>query len=310
MILLLHEPLALAERELSALMPCVRAWEIADPDAFAAAQGDRIVALAAIGGMRTDPAWFDRLHGLQAVLAAGVGVDGIDLAAARAHGIAVTNTPGINTDDVADLALGLLIAGERNIADADRLVRAGKWAEASRMAPRFRLRGRRLGILGMGAIGQAIARRAEAFGMVVAWSGPRPKPDLPWPQAASLMDLARDSDILALACPLTPATTKVVDAAVLAALGPDGVLINVARGGVVDEPALLAALRARTILGAGLDVFQDEPTDPALWADLPNVVLTPHLAGRTRESVRDALAALVANLDRLRAGLPLNDRVA
>jgi lactate dehydrogenase-like 2-hydroxyacid dehydrogenase len=309
MILIIHPELALAQPLMEQIAPCARLWEIDDVSAFAAGQGAGVRAIACIGGKPTDPALFGLFPKLEAVIAAGVGVDGVDLAAAKAAGIAVCNSPGINTDDVADLAMGLLIAGERNIIALDGLVRSGGWADALSHAPRFRLRGRKLGILGMGAIGQAIATRAVAFGMDILWHGPNPKPDLVWPMVESVLDLARQADILVLACPLTEATRGVVDAGVLAALGPDGVLVNVARGGVVDEAALLAALRGRTIMGAGLDVFATEPTDPGLWRDLSNVVLTPHIAGRTRESVQEAVRAALANLMALYAGQPLANRV-
>jgi hydroxypyruvate reductase len=309
MILIIHPELALAQPLMESIAPCARLWEIDDLAAFAVGEGAGVRAIACIGGKRTDPALFGLFPKLEAVIAAGVGVDGVDLAAAQAAGIAVCNSPGINTDDVADLAMGLLIAGERNIIALDGLVRAGEWADALTHAPRFRLRGRTLGILGMGAIGQAIAVRAVAFGLNVIWHGPNPKPALVWPRVDSVLELAKQSDILMLACPLTDATRGVVDAQVLGALGREGVLINVARGGVVDEPALLAALRDGVILGAGLDVFADEPTDPALWRDLTNVVLTPHIAGRTRESVQEAVRAALANLMALYAGRPLDNRV-
>jgi lactate dehydrogenase-like 2-hydroxyacid dehydrogenase len=309
MILIVHPELVLAQPLLENIAPCARLWEVSDLSAFAAGQGADVRAIACIGGKRTDPALFDLFPRLEAVVAAGVGVDGVDLAAAKAKGIAVCNSPGINTDDVADLALGLLIAGERNIIELDGLVRKGEWADALSHAPRYRLRGRTLGILGMGAIGQAIAVRAEAFGLNVVWSGPNPKPELSWPRVESVIELATKSDILMLACPLTDATRKAVSADVLKALGPEGVLINVARGGVVDEAALLDALRNKSILGAGLDVFDEEPTDPKLWADLPNVVLTPHVAGRTRESVQEAVRAAIGNLIRVYQGQELNNRV-
>jgi hydroxypyruvate reductase len=309
MILIIHPELALAQPLMESIAPCARLWEIDDIAAFAAADGATIRAIACIGGKRTDPALFGLFPRLEAVIAAGVGVDGVDLGAAKARNIAVCNSPGINTDDVADLAMGLLIAGERNIIELDQLVRSGEWADALTHAPRYRLRGRTLGILGMGAIGQAIGVRAEAFGLKVIWHGPNPKPDLVWPQVDTVLELARRSDILMLACPLTDATRGVIDADVLAALGAEGVLINVARGGVVDEPALLSALRNRTILGAGLDVFANEPTDPALWRDLSNVVLTPHIAGRTRESVQEAVRAALMNLMALYQGQQLVNRV-
>ncbi|MEN9855739.1 MAG: hypothetical protein RLZZ157_865 [Pseudomonadota bacterium] len=309
MILIIHPELAMAQPLLEQIAPCARLWELGDVAAFAAGDGAGVRALACIGGKPTDGALFALFPKLEAVTAAGVGVDGVDLAAAQARGIKVCNSPGINTDDVADLALGLLIAGERNILALHALVRQGGWADAMSHAPRHRLRGRTLGILGMGAIGQAIATRAEAFGLSIIWHGPRPKPELAWPRVETVLDLAKRSDILALACPLTSETRGCVNAQVLSALGKEGVLINVARGGVVDEAALLSALRAKTILGAGLDVFAEEPTDKALWADLDNVVLTPHIAGRTRESVQEAIQSALTNLSRLYRGEDLLHRV-
>ncbi|GIU66248.1 NAD(P)-dependent oxidoreductase [Candidatus Phycosocius spiralis] len=309
MILIIHPELSLAQPLLENIAPCTRVWEIEDLAAFAAGPGAGVRAIACIGGKKTDAALFCLFPKLEAVIAAGVGVDGVDLAAAKAAGIAVCNSPGINTDDVADLAMGLLIAGERNIIELDRLVRTGEWADALTHAPRYRLRGRTLGILGMGAIGQAIAVRGEAFGLKIIWSGPNPKPELVWPRVESVLELARQSDILMLACPLSEATRQVVSREVLDALGSEGVLINVARGGVVDEPALLDALKNKRILGAGLDVFAHEPTDPKLWAELSNVVLTPHVAGRTRESVQEAVRAAIGNLIRVYQGQALENRV-
>jgi lactate dehydrogenase-like 2-hydroxyacid dehydrogenase len=309
MILIVHPELVLAQPLLEQIAPCARLWEIADLTNFSQNEGSEVRAIACIGGKHTPAGLFDLFPKLEAVIAAGVGVDGVDVEAARAKGIAVCNSPGINTDDVADLAMGLLIAGERNIIELDGLVRRGEWADALTHAPRYRLRGRTLGILGMGAIGQAIAARAEPFGLKVIWQGPNPKPDLVWPRVESVLELAQKSDILMLACPLTDATRGCVNGEVLAALGREGVLINVARGGVVDESALLVALANKTILGAGLDVFENEPTDPSLWADLTNVVLTPHVAGRTRESVQEAVRAVIGNLMSLYKGEALINRV-
>lgn len=309
MILIVHPELTLAQPLFEQIAPCARLWEIEDVTAFAIAQGKAVRAIACIGGKPTDAKLFDFFPNLEAVIAAGVGVDGVDVQAAKAKGIAVCNSPGINTDDVADLAMGLLIAGERNIIEMDGLVRKGEWADALSHAPRFRLRGRTLGILGMGAIGQAIAARAMPFGLNVIWHGPNTKPELSWPRTDTLLELAQKSDILMLACPLTDVTRSCITPSILKALGNEGVLINVARGGVVDEAALLAALRGKTILGAGLDVFENEPTDPALWANLTNVVLTPHVAGRTRESVQEAVRAAIGNLMRVYKGEALVNRV-
>jgi hydroxypyruvate reductase len=310
MILLAHDRLEGLAGVVGQFGPVALGSSIGDPIAFCREAGREITVAVVIGGKLFDPVLLENLPNLKAVVAAGVGYDGIDLEIARRRGIAVTNSPGINTDDVADLAMGLLIAGERNLAEADRLLRSGQWAKAQSLPPSPRLRGRVLGIYGLGAIGVAIGKRAEPFGIEVIWHGPREKPDVAWAFVPTLMELAKRSDILMVACPLNDQTARSVDREVLDALGPDGVLINIARGGIVDEPALLSALRDRRIMGAGLDVFAEEPTDPALWRDLTNVVLSPHIAGTTRQSVVDAMTAVMENLRRFHAGEALLNRVA
>ncbi|MDX2235247.1 MAG: NAD(P)-dependent oxidoreductase, partial [Hyphomonadaceae bacterium] len=195
----------------------------------------------------------------------------------------------------------LILSCVRHIAAGDRLVRAGGWSGPVAFAPPKRLSARALGIVGLGAIGEALARRAQACGMSVAWTGPRAKPS-PWRYEPDLLSLAAASDVLAMTLRPDPGTERMVDAAVLDALGPDGIVINVARGSVIDEDALIAALKSGRIAGAGLDVFAQEPTPPARWADVPNVTLTPHLGGGTREAILESAQLVLENLRRHFAG--------
>jgi len=240
---------------------------------------------------------------LRLIACFGVGVDAIDLAAARERGIAVTNTPDVLTDDVADLAIGLMLATMRGISAADRYVRAGLWLRGP-MGVQTKVSGKALGIVGMGRIGQAIAKRAAAFGMPIAWTGPRAK-DLPWRYEPDLIALARSVGVLIAACPGGAATRGLISRAVLEALGPEGVFVNIARGSVVDEAALVDLLTAGQLGGAGLDVFVDEPNVPEALFALDNVVLQPHQASATRET-RFAMGQLVVdNVAAFVAGRPL-----
>ncbi|MBI1186624.1 MAG: 2-hydroxyacid dehydrogenase [Alphaproteobacteria bacterium] len=245
----------------------------------------------------------DALTGLKLIAAFGAGYDGFDPAALKARGVALTNCPSINNEDVADVAMGLLLSVTRDIAKGDALVRAGEWRKG--LAWPRSLKGRRLGIVGMGAIGASIAARAAPFGLEVRWHGPRAKDDVPYPYEADLLALATWADILAVACRADASTEKLIDARIIAALGAEGVLINVSRGSVVDEDALIEALKARALYGAGLDVFAEEPTPAARWSDVPNVTLTPHLAGGTRDSIIASGRLVAENLRRHFAGEPL-----
>lgn len=257
-------------------------------------------AIVGGGQMRLDGAMLDRLPALEIVAINGVGYDGLDLDALRARGVRVSTTPDVLTDDVADLAIGLMLAVQRRIAANDALVRRGGWkAPLGRHAS-----GRRIGIFGMGKIGAAIAARAAPFARELLYTARSPK-SVPWQYRPDIARLAAASDVLILAAPGTAETTNIVDAAVLAKLGPAGVLVNVARGSLVDEPALIAALWAGTIAGAGLDVFADEPQVPEALRSMEQVVLAPHQGSATHET-RAAMAALVlANLDAHFAGEPL-----
>jgi hydroxypyruvate reductase len=232
-----------------------------------------------------------------------------DKAAAKARGVFVTNTPDSITTTVADLGMALVLAVMRRIAEGDRFVRAGKWT-AGPLTPGRDIGGKTLGIVGLGRIGRAIAQRAEAFGMNVLWHGPRVKPDVSWPFHADLREMARHSDCLLAICPLTPETRGLIDARVLDALGPDGFLVNVARGPVVDQAALIAALKEKRIAGAALDVFWDEPQVPAELLAMENVVLTPHVGSTVKEIREERGRKLLANVRAHFAGKPVLTPVA
>ena len=246
----------------------------------------------------------EALPRLEIVAVNGIGTDAVDLAHARARGIQVTVTPDVLTDDVADLAMGLLIATARRICLGDRFVRAGHWGRQA-LPLATKVSGKRLGILGLGRIGRAIARRADGFGMEIAYTDLQQLPDVPWRHEPSLMALARWADMLVVAAAGGPASHALVNVDVLDALGPEGLLVNVARGSIVDEAALVAALQQGRLGAAGLDVFTDEPRVPeALWT-MDNVVLQPHRASATVET-RTAMGDLVvANLEAHFAGRPL-----
>jgi lactate dehydrogenase-like 2-hydroxyacid dehydrogenase len=233
-----------------------------------------------------------------------VGYDGVDLPLARQRGIAVAHAGNANADDVADHAIGLMLAHRRWIVAGDRQLRAGGWTIDTKTRTRS-MGGARLGIVGMGAIGVAAAERAQAMKMRIGWWGPRLKPSIPWDRAESLAALAGDSDILLVAARADDRNRGMIDADIIEALGQDGLLVNVARGQLVDERALIDALKAGRLGGAALDVFDPEPTDPQRWADVPNVVLTPHTGGATHEAVGRMAAMLMANLAAYFAGSPL-----
>jgi hydroxypyruvate reductase len=263
-----------------------------DPAALAAA-APRIRAIAASGESKVPGALIAQLPALQLISVMGVGYDGVDVTAAKARGVTVTHTPNVLNDDVADLAIGLMLSAARQLPAADRFVRGGLWLEGNMPLAR-KMSGARLGLVGMGRIGQAIAHRALAFGMSIAYTARSAKADLPYRFFPSALALAAEVDFLVLITPGGAGTRKLIDAAVLKALGPRGFLVNVARGSVVDEQALIEALEAGTIAGAGLDVFEDEPRVPQRLLDLHKVVLTPHIGSATH-ATRQAMADLAAN---------------
>ncbi|MGQ2991034.1 MAG: 2-hydroxyacid dehydrogenase [Brevundimonas sp.] len=267
-----------------------------------------IRALVVAGEFELDKALIEGLPNLIHVACFTSGYDRIDVDWCHARGLIVTHAPGVNHEDVADHALGLIISARRGLASGERLLRSGGWAAETRVLTPS-LRGQKVGIVGLGLIGQALARRADAFGMEVSWWGPRDKP-ADWPRADSLEALAKQSDILVIACKVDDSNTGLISREIIEAVGPNGLLVNVSRGQVVDEPALIEALRAGTLGGAALDVFVQEPVDPALWADVPNTVLTPHTAGATQESVQAMLMLLMQNLAAVLGGNPPRTPVA
>ncbi|EPC7254003.1 2-hydroxyacid dehydrogenase [Cronobacter sakazakii] len=276
--------------------------QMSDADLGAIA-GD-ITALVTNGEAVVTREFIARLPALSLIAVFGVGYDGVDVAAARERGIAVTHTPGVLTDDVADLAIGLMLATSRRIVAAQKFIEQDGWQQGGFTWTR-KVSGARLGIFGMGRIGQAIARRARAFDMEIRYTSRQPHSALPYRFVPGLAQLARESDFLMLCAPGGDATRGVVNAAVLEALGPQGILINVARGSVVDETALIAALESGKIAGAGLDVFTDEPNVPAPLQQRDNVVITPHMASATWETRREMSRLVLENVNAWCAGEPL-----
>ncbi len=245
-------------------------------DALLASVG-RVRAMAVTAMVPVDEALLSRLPHLDIIASFGVGYDHIDALAAARRGVIVTNTPDVLTEEVADTALGLLICTVRELPQAERHLRAGKWLERNYPLSRATLRNRAVGLVGMGRIGAAIARRLEAFAVPVVYHSRQPRQEVPYRHYPDLIDMARAVDILVVIVPGGAATRNMINAEVLAALGPEGILINVARGSVVDEPALVEALRERRIMAAGLDVFANEPEVPAELLTMENVVLLPHV---------------------------------
>lgn len=233
-----------------------------------------------------------QLPNLEIIANFGVGYDRVDVEAATRCGIVVTNTPYVLTEEVADFTLGLLIATVRRIPAADTFVREGRWAAGVAFPFSTSLRGRRVGIVGMGRIGVAIANRVAAMNLEVAYNSRSPKPDLPYRYVANVLDLAKESDVLILVVPGNAETDNMIGAKELAALGPNGILINIARGTVVDEAALIAALKNGGIHAAGLDVFPVEPNVSSELIALSNVVLAPHIGSATLPT-RQAMGNLV-----------------
>lgn len=266
-----------------------------------------IQALVVAGEFPLDKHLVESLPNLKLIACFTSGYDRIDVPWCRARGLAVTHAPGVNHEDVADHAIGLVIAARRRIVAGDQTLRAGGWTADSKLITPS-LKGQKLGVVGLGAIGEAVARRGEALRMAVSWWGPREKAAA-WPRAGSLLELARDSDVLVVACRADDDNVGLISREVIEALGPDGLLVNVARGQLVDEDALIAALKDGRLGQAALDVFEAEPTGAARWADVPNTVLTPHTGGATTEAVQGMLMLLLQNLAAGFAGEPLKTPV-
>lgn len=288
-----------------------RLWTAPDQDALLSQVAGDVRAIAAgvsilAEGVHfpVDAAFMARFPRLELVANLGVGYDNIDVKWAAARKIAVTNTPDVLTEETADTAFALLLNAVRQLPAAERYLRAGRWLE--RPFPlTASLRGRTLGIYGLGRIGKAIARRAEGFGLRIVYHSRRRAPDVAYAYCDTLLELAKACDILMVVVPGGPETHNAVNADVLAALGPDGVLVNIARGSIVDENALIEALEKRVILTAALDVFADEPKAPRALVEMEHVVLTPHV-GSASQVTRDAMSnLLIDNLRAWRDGKPL-----
>src|SRR5665647_2107686 len=267
----------------------------ADKDALIKSVGGKIRAIAiAYTANKVDAAFMQRFPKLEQISSFGVGYDHIDAKWAGEHGIIVTNTPDVLNEEVADTALGLLLCTVREFPQADRYVRAGKWATAQYPLAKATLRNRTVGMVGMGRIGRAIARRLEAFGVPVVYHSRNPQAGVSYKYYPKLLDMARDVDTLMVIVPGGASTQNMINAEVLKALGANGILINMARGSVVDEQALIAALKDRTIYSAGLDVFAREPEVPKELIEMDHIVLFPHL-GSSTEVTRAAMDQLVVD---------------
>ena len=289
--------MALIEDEISARLPLHRLWLEPNPDLWLAEWGPRIRALAMTGAHAPlDEAYMRQYPNLEIIASFGVGYDNIDAKAAARLGIIVTNTPGVLDDEVADTALGLMIMTVRQLPQAERYLRAGQWSTKGAFPLSPSLRGRTVGILGLGRIGKAIATRVAGFGLEVVYHGRHAQADVAYRYYPSLIDMAKASDVLIVVAPGGPGTRHIINAEVLEALGPDGVLINIARGSLVDEKALIEALRTGKILAAGLDVFENEPSVPQELIALDNAVLLPHVGSASVKTRRAMAECVVSNV--------------
>ena len=283
-------------------------WAAPEPDAYirqACGNVRAAVTRTPIGFSRRD---FESLPRLEMVACFGPTYELIDLTAAKERGVVVACTPDSTAEPVADLAMGMIVAVMRRLCEADRFVRSGAWPERAFDAGR-EVHGRKLGIVGFGKIGRQIAKRAAGFDMSVSYYGPHRKEDVAYPYFDDLESMAQLSDCLVVTCPLTAATRNLIDKRVLAALGAEGFLVNVSRGPVVDEQALIEALASKQIAGAALDVFRDEPRVPAELMKMDNVVLAPHIGTSTREIREGRRAKLLGDLRAYFSGKPLLHQV-
>ena len=304
-VLLIGPPKPVIVNGLSGAFNLVKFSDAKDRDQFFAESAPRVRGMAvAATEERVDGPFMTRFPRLEIVSSFGVGYDHVDAAWAGAHGITVTNTPDVLTEEVADTALGLLLCTVREFPQAERYLRAGQWLKKNYPLSKATLRDRTVGMVGMGRIGQAIARRLAAMQVPVVYHSRRPAAGVPYRHYPKLIDMARDVDVLMVITPGGAETKNLINAQVLATLGRDGILINMSRGSVVDEPALVKALQQNTILSAGLDVFAREPEVPAELIAMDNVVLFPHL-GSASVATRDKMDQLVVdNLLAWAAGKP------
>jgi len=279
------------EQELQRRFNLFRLWAVPQKSQFLKDHSASIRAVVGNASAGADAELINTLPGLEIVSSFSVGVDKIDLDKCKEKGIRVTNTPDVLTEDVADLAIGLILAVLRRLCECDRYVRSGKWKKGDfRLSTKFT--GKTVGIIGLGRIGMAVAKRAEAFSCPICYYSRREKPDTKYTYYPSVVELAGNCQILVVACPLTEETRHIINREVIDALGPKGVLINIGRGPHVDEPELVSALVEGRLGGAGLDVYENEPQVPEELFGLENVVLLPHVGSGTVET-RKAMADLV-----------------
>ncbi len=301
-------PQQMAELELN--FDVIHLWRERNPEAILQDRRNDIVAIASVYFVPVSRSLIEALPNLEIIAQFAVGTDNIDLPAARERGIVVTNTPDILTDDTADIALSLLLAVSRRICEGDMFVRLDQWRINSPMPLGRSLSGKTVGIVGMGRIGRAIASRCEAFGTKILYHGPHKKDDIPYGYEPELPKLAEVSDYLILSCPGGAATRHLVHASILQSLGPEGYLINVARGSVVNEEDLVTALQEKKIAGAALDVYASEPQVPKALIKMDNVVLLPHIGSATIETRAKMGDLIVKNILAHFRGDPLLTPVA
>lgn len=297
-LLLMGPLLPSIQEKLESTYTIHRYWESSDPAGFLADLAAHCVGVVTDGGRGVEASILEKLPNVKIVSVFGVGVDAVDLKYCEDKGIPVTNTPDVLSDDVADLAVALALASCRLLVVGDNYARAGRWPKEGGMPLTRRLMGKRAGIFGMGSIGNTLAKRLTGFDMDISYCNRSEKPDSDYRFVESLEEMARDVDFLFVTASATPGTIGAVNAEILDALGPDGYLINVSRGTLVDEPTLVSYLQENKIAGAGLDVFASEPNIPEALFALENVVIQPHHASGTWET-REAMGKLV--LDNLTA---------
>ena len=307
-VLLVAPVIDALQAQLASEFPLLRLYEQDDPIAFLREQGENIAAVVTRGDVGVANSVLELLPQVGLIALFGVGTDGVDLEYARSRQIAVTITSGVLTNDVADLAMGLLLSGSRRLCQGDRFVRDGRWPGGA-LPLGTQVSGKRLGLLGMGNIGQAIARRARGFEMEILYTDRKKLADVDYRWCADLHTLAHESDFLVIAASGGEANRGLIDASVLNVMPQHAWLINIARGSLVDEKALIQALQNGVIAGAALDVFADEPNVPAELLALDNVVLQPHIASATHETRQRMGEVVFANVAAYFAGMPLPNPV-
>eukprot|EP00262_Sarcandra_glabra_P005594 TRINITY_DN1731_c0_g1_i1.p1 TRINITY_DN1731_c0_g1~~TRINITY_DN1731_c0_g1_i1.p1 ORF type:complete len:315 (+),score=42.27 TRINITY_DN1731_c0_g1_i1:142-1086(+) len=285
------------EEELDKKFKLFRFWEASKKKEFLKENSLSIRAIVGNATVGADAETIDLLPNLEIVSSFSVGLDKVDLMKCKEKGIRVTNTPDVLTEDVADLAIGLILTTLRKICVSDRYVRDGLWKKKGDYKLTTKFSGKSVGIVGLGRIGSAIAKRAEAFNCPISYYSRSEKPDTKYKYYPNILDLAANCDILVVVCPLTEQTRHIVNREVLDALGSKGVVVNVGRGPLVDEPELVSALLEGRIGGAGLDVYEHEPEVPEELFGLDNVVLLPHVGSGTWETRKDMADLVVANLE-------------